>query len=99
GIDSITDFTKGSDKIVLDKSTFRALKSSVGNGFSIGSEFAIVTSDAAAATSAAKIVYNRGSGDIFYNENGALAGFGTGAQFAELTTSPLLSASDFVLRA
>ncbi|NJO65894.1 MAG: calcium-binding protein, partial [Richelia sp. RM2_1_2] len=37
GIDSITDFTKGSDKIVLDKSTFRALKSSVGNGFSIGS--------------------------------------------------------------
>lgn len=99
GIDSITDFTTLSDKIVLDKSTFRALESDLGNGFSIGNEFAIVDNDAAAATSAAKIVYNQGSGDIFYNENGTEDGFGTGAQFIELTDNPLLSASDFVIKA
>ncbi len=99
GIDSITDFTTGSDKIVLDKSTFRALESDAGIGFSISNEFAIVNSDAAAATSDAIIVYNQGSGDIFYNQNGTLDGFGTGAQFVELTDNTLLSASDFVIKA
>jgi Ca2+-binding RTX toxin-like protein len=99
GIDSITDFTTGSDKIVLDKSTFRALESDSGIGFSISNEFAIVNSDAAAETSAAKIVYNQGSGDIFYNQNGTQDGFGTGAQFIELTDNTLLSASDFVIKA
>ena len=99
GVDRITDFFKGSDKIVLDKTTFTALQSFAANGFSSANEFAVVNSDAAAQTSAAKIVYNLGSGSLFYNQNGTIAGFGTGAQFATLTSNPLLAASDFVIQA
>lgn len=99
GIDRITDFVKGSDKIVLDKTTFTALRSLAATGFSIASEFAVVSSDAAAQASAAKIVYNQGTGSLFYNQNGASAGFGSGAQFATLTSNPLLAASDFIIQA
>ncbi len=97
GIDSIKDFSREFDKIVLDKTTFKALTSKAGNGFSMGREFAIVSNDAAAATSSALIVYSRGSGNLFYNQNGSLASFGTGAQFATLTDMPSISASDFVI--
>ncbi|WGV23911.1 calcium-binding protein [Halotia branconii] len=99
GIDSITDFQRGSDKIILDKTTFIALQSLAGNGFSLSNEFAIVTSNTAAAISAAKIVYNQSSGSLFYNQNGLAAGFGTGANFANLTGNPSLTASDFVIQA
>jgi Ca2+-binding RTX toxin-like protein len=97
GIDTITDFSVGFDKIVLDKTTFTALISKAGNGFSVGQEFAIVGSDAAAATSSALIVYSSASGSLFYNQNASLAGFGTGAEFATLTGIPVISASDFVI--
>jgi Ca2+-binding RTX toxin-like protein len=97
GIDTITDFSVGFDKIVLDKTTFTALASTAGNGLSVGQEFAIVGSDAAAATSSALIVYSSASGSLFYNQNASLAGFGTGAQFATLTGIPVISASDFVI--
>jgi Ca2+-binding RTX toxin-like protein len=50
GRDRITDFAHLSDKIVLDKNTFKALSSVMGNGFNVASEFAVVTSDAAATT-------------------------------------------------
>ncbi len=63
----------------------------------VGQEFAIVGSDAAAATSSALIVYSSGSGSLFYNQNASLTGFGTGAQFATLTGIPVISASDFVI--
>lgn len=98
GIDRITDFQRGSDKIVLDKTTFAALQSLAGNGFSIANEFAVVTSNTAAAVSAAKIVYNQSSGALFYNQNGLAAGFGTGAEFANFTGNPALAASDFVIQ-
>ncbi len=98
GSDRITDFVKGSDKIILDKTTFTALQSSAGNGFSLNNEFAIVTSDAAAAISAAKIVYNQSSGSLFYNQNGLAAGLGTGSLFANFTGNPSLTASDFVIQ-
>ncbi len=98
GIDRITDFVKGSDKIILDKTTFTALQSSAGNGFSLSNEFAIVSTNTAAAISGAKIVYNQSSGSLFYNQNGLAAGFGTGAEFANLTGNPLLTASDFVIQ-
>jgi hypothetical protein len=75
------------------------LTSVVGNGFSKASEFAVVTSDILAETSSAMIVYSSGTGKLFYNQNGITAGFGTGAQFAQLTNSPLLAASDFTIRA
>ncbi|MBN3892580.1 MAG: hemolysin [Nostoc sp. JL31] len=98
GIDRITDFVKGSDKIILDKTTFAALLCRAGNGFSIVNEFAVVSSNTGAAISSAKIVYNQSSGELFYNQNGISAGFGTGSEFANLTGNISLTASDFVIQ-
>jgi Ca2+-binding RTX toxin-like protein len=99
GIDSIQDFTVGSDKIVLDKTTFTALRSLPGSGFSVASDFATVTTDIAAANSGSAIVYNSASRRLFYNQNGSLPGLGSGEQFATLSSSPLITASDFIVQA
>ncbi|NJN87474.1 MAG: hypothetical protein HC881_15655 [Leptolyngbyaceae cyanobacterium SL_7_1] len=101
GVDRIVDFQR-QDKIVLSKTTFTALTSSNGKGFSLGSEFAIVTTNAAAATSAAVIVYNRTTGSLFYNANAAEVGLGSGNLFATLTqiqTPPLVTAQNFTIKA
>jgi len=102
GVDSILLFVGSADKIVLDKTTFKALTSAAGTGFSIASEFAVVTTDAAAATSKASIVYNSVNQKLFYNQNGNQSGLGTGAHFANFllasgTTS--LSATNFIIQA
>ncbi|MBC1217093.1 calcium-binding protein, partial [Trichormus variabilis ARAD] len=97
GIDTIADFAVGVDDIKLDKVSFSALTSVVGNGFSVSSEFASVSNDTLAATSNGLIVYSLGSGRLFYNQNGSAAGFGTGAQFATLSGTPILSADDFFI--
>ncbi len=97
GIDTISDFTPGSDKIVLSKAIFTALQSSIGNGFSQPAEFASVADDDLVATSSAFIVYSTSSGSIYYNQNGSAAGLGSGSEFASLLTVPTLIAADFVL--
>jgi Ca2+-binding RTX toxin-like protein len=99
GIDQITDFVKGTDKIVLDKTTFTMLGSVVGDGFNLAKEFAVVGSDTAAATTEALIVYSSETGNLFYNQNGVTTGLGLGGQFASLSGIPALSASDFELQA
>jgi Ca2+-binding RTX toxin-like protein len=98
GIDLITDFVATADKIVLDKTTFASLTSSAGNGFNIGSEFAVVANNTNVASSAAKIVYSSGTGNLFYNENGSATGLGAGSQFAIFTGSSILTANDFVIQ-
>lgn len=90
GIDTITDFTRGADKIVLDKTTFTALSKL---------SFASVGSLAKAQTSSARITYIQSSGSLFYNQNGASSGFGKGEQFADLTDGLVLTASDFLVQA
>ncbi|MBD2118037.1 Calx-beta domain-containing protein, partial [Microcystis wesenbergii] len=97
GIDAISDFTPGSDKIVLSKAIFSALQSSIGNGFSQAAEFASVDDDDLVATSSAFIVYSNSSGSIYYNQNGSAAGLGSGSEFANLLTVPTLIAADFAL--
>ena len=97
GIDAIADFTPGSDKMVLTKATFTALQSIPGNGFSQPAEFAIVDDDDLAAISSAFIVYSTSSGSIYYNQNSSVAGLGSGAEFANLSTIPTLTAADFLL--
>ncbi len=99
GVDTIEDFSVLGDKLVLDQTTFSKLTSTAGEGFSKASEFATVTSDSAAATSGAFIVYNSTNGRLFYNQNGSSSGFGSGAQFAALSGNPVLLATDFVIRA
>ncbi|NJO42514.1 MAG: S8 family serine peptidase [Cyanobacteria bacterium CRU_2_1] len=97
GIDTITDFEPGTDKIVLSKSTFTALTSAIGESFSSAGEFATVDNDANAALSSALIVYSLATGSLFYNPNGSDVNFGTGAKFAVLRGNPVLNAIDFHL--
>lgn len=93
--EEITDFVLGEDKIVLDKSTFIALKSRKGNGFSRKLEFAVVEEEAEVASSTGFIVYNRNTGELFYNANGDQAGFGSGGLLAKLDLAPELGTTDF----
>ncbi|NER04630.1 MAG: hypothetical protein F6K17_19460, partial [Okeania sp. SIO3C4] len=99
GIDTITDFSQTQrDIILLDLTTFTAINSEPGTGFSITSEFATVTDDESAENSNAVIVYNSENGNLFYNPNGSEAGFSDGGQFATLTNTPELEAEDLFLR-
>lgn len=99
GIDTITDFTKGSDKIQLSHRLFNSL--TLSNGIA-ANEFATITADSStesslAGSSNAFIVYNTSTGNLFYNSDGAVAGLGSGGQFAVLSNKPLLDNSDFSL--
>lgn len=102
GIDTIKDFNAQEDKIALSKTTFASLQSGEGEGFSQGSEFAVVGSEAEVANNDALIVAVRGSTgtSLFYNANGAETGLGVGAQFATLEgLTGDLSANNFALQA
>jgi hypothetical protein len=49
-------------------------------------------------TSSAAILYSASSGNLFYNQNGTLAGLGgDGGNFATLIGRPNLVASDFIV--
>ncbi|MBW4553328.1 MAG: matrixin family metalloprotease [Aphanocapsa sp. GSE-SYN-MK-11-07L] len=103
-VDRIVDFGNGPDHFVLTKSVFSALKSQGGIGFtvfgfSVASEFAVVATDAAVATSQAIIAYSQGTGNLFYNQNGTASGLGAGGQFATLVGAPELVATDFIIQA
>lgn len=99
GTDVLTDFKQiHSDRILLARRTFTAITSDKGEGFSVGSEFEVVDSDAAAATSDAFVVYNETNGGLFYNPNGSNDGLGSGGLFAIFLDAPLLEESDFLIR-
>ncbi|NEQ72237.1 MAG: calcium-binding protein [Okeania sp. SIO2C9] len=98
GVDEISDFVPGQDIILLGKSTFTAIASDSGEGFSLDGEFTTVTSDADAETSAGIIVYNSSNGKLFYNANGTEAEFGSGGEFANLANLASISENDFFLR-
>lgn len=91
GVDRITDFNRKFDTIVLDRSTFTRLRRRV--------SFEAVETLRAARRSDKLITYIRSTGSLYYNENGAAAGFGTGGQFATLDNptarNRLLTASEF----
>ncbi len=91
GVDEITDFVVGRDKILLARNTFTAIND-------IEVDFATVTDNNAAATAEAVIVYNRTNGQLFYNPNGSANGFGDGGQFATLSNQALLEVDDFIIR-
>jgi Ca2+-binding RTX toxin-like protein len=81
GVDSIIDFAIGEDKIQLSKASFTPLTA----GNPLGASFTTVATDAAAATATASIVYNSTNGNLFYNADGNIAGFGSrGGRFADL---------------
>ncbi len=103
GVDTITDFTVGQDKIQLSKLAFKTnVTAAAGSSVLTAANFSTVTTDAAAATATTAIVYNGISGKLFYNPNLAAAGFGGGnsdGQFAQLTAGLSLTHNDFIVTA
>ena len=101
GTDTITDFVKGTDKLVLSKLSFNILTSAVGGNL-LATEFATINTTTneltLAGASTAKIVYNAGTGNLFYNQNLATSGLGTGGLFASLTGTPNLGINDFLIQ-
>lgn len=98
GVDRITDFSvTDGDKIILNRRTFTAISSQAGTGFSVLGEFRRVSSDTAARSSSADIIYNINNGKLFYNPDGSTPGFAGGGVFAILTNLPNLQAKDFIL--
>jgi Ca2+-binding RTX toxin-like protein len=96
GQDVILDFTASdNDRIVLSKSTFKAVKSHLGEGFSKSTDFAVVPNGSAIGRSAASIVYDSSSGGLYYNQNGRVSGLGSGDLFATLANKPTLTANSF----
>ncbi len=96
GVDTITDFVTGTDKIRLHKSTFNLISSPAGG--SLASNFTTVSDDSLAESQTATIIYSQSSGNLFYNTNGTTVGYGTnGGQFATLSTKPALAVNDFLI--
>ncbi|MDY7007292.1 MAG: calcium-binding protein [Cyanobacteriota bacterium] len=96
GVDTIVDFIPGVDDIVLNRMG-STLSSSNGEGFSINQEFGIVNNSSAASSSSAEIVYDRSTGDLYYNPNRGTSGFGSGGQIATLVGAPDINEFDFIL--
>ncbi|GAB4386837.1 MAG: hypothetical protein Kow00121_54290 [Elainellaceae cyanobacterium] len=93
GLDRITDFASGTDKVVLDKTSFGAISRR---------QIAVVGKDADADNSSRLIVFSQESGRLFYNQNKASNGFGSGSAFAIVdndnnaaTAPPSLIRTDF----
>src|SRR4028118_1977342 len=105
GVDRITDFRGISDdKIVLAKSVFSALDTPAAGNVLHPTDFAVINVDAAAEVEAAgykgtEIVYNRRTGNLFYNPNNNTIGFGIGGgRFATIVGSrDNLSNTDFLV--
>ncbi|QSJ16083.1 FG-GAP repeat protein [Nostoc sp. UHCC 0702] len=102
GVDTLTDFAKGTDKIALSKTSFNALSSSVSSNLNLG-EFTIINTEivneaSVAGASSGKIVYNYATGNLLYNPNGTTTGLDNGGLFATLTGIPNLDTNDFVIQ-
>jgi glycerophosphoryl diester phosphodiesterase len=69
--------------------------STAGIVFSTEGEFASVANHDAVARSTALIIYNSNDGSLYYNQNVAAEGFGTGGQFAVIDSKPNLTAQNF----
>ncbi|AUB37019.1 Ca2+-binding protein, RTX toxin-related [Nostoc flagelliforme CCNUN1] len=91
GVDTITDFNRNNDRIVLSQATFVGLNNL--------SDIRIVANDTAAGTSSGLITYSLGTGNLFFNQNLASPGYGTGSLFANIDNDnnapPVLRAINF----
>jgi Ca2+-binding RTX toxin-like protein len=95
GVDYISQFEVGLDKILLSKTTFSAISNSVGTTLT---DFAVVTDDALVDASNARVVFSQSTGSLFYNQNGNLLGATAVFEFARLGNPDItLGSSDFTV--
>jgi len=93
-IDTITDFTVGSDLMELAKSIFTTLQSGVDPGSLAPSAFRYST-QASSSGGLGEIIYNAVTGSLSYDSDGA--GAAAAKQFATVSTNLAMSASQFRL--
>ena len=96
GVDTLTDFVKGIDKIALSKTSFNALSSTFNAAEFSTINTEIVNEATVASASSGKIVYNLATGNLLYNPNGSTAGLDNGGLFATLTGIPNLDTNDIM---
>lgn len=95
-IDTITDFTSGTDKIVLDDDIFTALGvTGTSSGAAlIGTTFQLGT---AANDAGDRIIYDQTSGKLYYDADGTGPGGQVQIALIGATTHASLAASDFLV--
>jgi Ca2+-binding RTX toxin-like protein len=91
GIDTVTDFSSGDDKIALEGTVFGLTVPVPAPGAIAPAEFASVSGTV--ATSAALIIYDTTSGLLYSNADGVAGGADLVA-FAELSGAPTLAVTD-----
>ena len=92
-VDHVTDFRPGEDKIGFDKPASA-------DPFTDGVTFSAVSGDIALKTelsSSKMIIYDSGTGFLYWNQNGEDEGFGSGGAFAILDNMPAIQGTDFIL--
>ena len=87
-VDTITDFTSGSDKLVLDHLIFTSL--AAGN---LAANSFVASASATPLDANDFILYNNVTGALYYDQDGN--GAGSAVQFASLGGNPALNTLDF----
>ena len=94
-VDTIRDFTSGTDKIVLDNNIFTGFSA----GASLTSSTFVSGTSPVAGTTNPTVLYNTGTGALSFDADGS--GAGGAVVFAYLTTTsnthPTISATDFII--
>lgn len=90
-VDTITDFESGVDTIVLSKEQFRLAATDPLSSVN----FKVIASATATADADDRILYDAGTGNLYYDGNGGSAGSRT--LFAHLNGAPAISSDDFVV--
>src|SRR5688572_2073424 len=90
-VDTITDFTAGQDRLVLDNDVFTKLGAA---GALSASRFTI---GAAATTTAHRLVYDDATGELYYDSNGSTDGGAVKIAVLEGVAPPALTAADIIV--
>lgn len=91
--DRITDFNSNEDLISISKSSFGLASTSAVSFRTIGNSASL----SSALASNEIFIYDSSSGSLYCNQNGQLAGAGSGGLFAILDTKPTLTTANFIL--
>ncbi|NML14071.1 pre-peptidase C-terminal domain-containing protein [Azohydromonas caseinilytica] len=95
GVDTITDFTAGSDKIVFDDDFYALGITGTLAGTALGASAFV--NGSAALDALDRVIYNGATGALYYDADGSGAGAARQIALLGTTSHPALSASDFLV--
>jgi len=91
-IDVIVDFRRNVDTIALESSIFRRIGSELNSG-----EFYARAGAVSAHDRSDRIIYNKATGDLYYDADGNKPGGVAAVLFATLASKPSIDAGDFLI--